>query len=78
MLALIKISKPEDVESAIKDAAKNHSNKPLLLEFELQYEANVWPIVPPGGSSHQMLGVDSCTLPLNPTEKKELEKIIKR
>ncbi len=74
----IKASKPEDVESIIKDAAKNHSNKPILIEFELQYEANVWPIVPPGGSSHQMLGVDSDTLPSNPTKKEELEKIIKR
>ena len=76
----IKISKPEDVEPAIKTALETCGNKqkPILLEFELQYEANVWPIVPPGGSSHQMLGIDSDTLPKNPTSKEELEKIIKR
>ena len=76
----IKISKPDDVESAIKTALETCGNKqkPILLEFELQYEANVWPIVPPGGSSHQMLGIDSDTLPKNPTSKEELEKIIKR
>ena len=75
----IKIKDPKDVESAIKDAAVGTCrDKPLLLEFELNYEANVWPIVPPGGSSHEMMGIDSATLPTKPTSKSELEKIIKR
>lgn len=72
-----KITNPEDVESVIKDAIQNY-NKPILLEFQINYEANVWPIVPPGGSSHEMMGIDSSTLPVNPTDKKDLEKILKR
>lgn len=72
----IKINKPEDVESAIETAAK--SKKSVLLNFEIHYEANVWPIVPPGGSSHEMMGIDADTLPAKPVNKTELEKNIKR
>lgn len=74
----IKIEKPEDVEKAIKDAAETYRGKPLLLEFLIQYEANVWPIVPPGGSSHEMMGIDADTLPGKPRSKSEIEKFIKR
>ncbi len=77
----IKISKPEDIESAIKTAVssvKEKSSKGILLEFELQYEANVWPIVPPGGSSHEMMGVDSNTLPGKPAKRNEIEKFLKK
>ena len=74
----IKIDKAEDVESAIKEAAGAYHGKPLLLEFQLHYEANVWPIVPPGGSNHEMMGIDAATIPLKPINKAELEKNIKR
>lgn len=72
----IKIEKPEEVEPAIQEAAK--LKKSILLQFEIHYEANVWPIVPPGGSSHEMLGIDADTLPAKPVSRSELEKIIKR
>ena len=72
----IKIDKPEGVESAIEEAVR--LKKPVLLNFEIHYEANVWPIVPPGGSSHEMMGIDSDTLPAKPVNKTELEKNIKR
>lgn len=72
----VKIEKPEEVEPAIKEAAK--SKKAILLNFEINYEANVWPIVPPGGSSHEMMGIDADTLPPLPINKSELEKFIKR
>src|SRR3989338_1816811 len=71
----IKIDKPEGVEPAIEEAVR--LKKPILLEFEIHYEANVWPIVPPGGSSHEMMGIDADTLP-KPVKKEELEKFIKR
>ena len=74
----IKITDPKDVESAIKNAAETCHSKSLLLEFELNYEANVWPIVPPGGSSHEMMGIDANTIPSKLVDKSELEKIIKR
>ena len=72
----LKIEKSQDVEGAIKEASK--TNKPILLNFELHYEANVWPIVPPGGSNHEMMGLNANTLPAKPTNKAELEKNIKR
>lgn len=63
----LKIEKPEDVELAIEEAVKTchgkSQQKPILLEFQLHYEANVWPIVPPGGSIHEMLGISANTLP---------------
>ena len=71
----IKIKDPKDVEKVIQEAAS--SKKPVLLDFEIHFEAKVWPIVPPGGSSHEMLGIDSDTLPM-PVKKEELEKFIKR
>ena len=71
-----KITDASKVESAIQEASK--SKKSVLLEFELHYEANVWPIVPPGGSSHEMMGADSKTIPDKPVKKSELEKNIKR
>ena len=72
----IKVNKPEEVEAAIEAAAK--SKQSVLLNFEIPYEANVWPIVPPGGSSHEMMGIDANTLPTKPVNKAELEKNIKR
>lgn len=72
-----KITSPKDVEKAIQDASKIKKGG-VLLEFEINYEANVWPIVPPGGSSHEMMGIDADTLPQKPVTKEELEKNIKR
>ncbi|OGI18827.1 MAG: acetolactate synthase, large subunit, biosynthetic type [Candidatus Melainabacteria bacterium RIFCSPHIGHO2_02_FULL_34_12] len=72
----IKIEDPSKVESAIEEAVR--LKKPILLEFVLSYEANVWPIVPPGGSNHEMMGISSNTLPQKPATKSELEKYIKR
>lgn len=71
-----KITDPKDVEPAIEEAYK--SKKGVLLDFELNYEANVWPIVPPGGSNHEMMGTNADTLPAKITDKKELEKYIKK
>ncbi|MBI2995464.1 MAG: biosynthetic-type acetolactate synthase large subunit [Candidatus Melainabacteria bacterium] len=79
----IRIEDPNDVESAIKEAVGAYHGtpcrgKPLLLDFKLHYEANVWPMVPPGSSSNEMMGISSNTLPAMPVNKAELEKKIKR
>jgi acetolactate synthase-1/2/3 large subunit len=71
----IKISDPSGVEPAIEEAVR--LKKFVLLEFELCYEANVWPIVPPGGSSHEMMGIDADTLPGKISSREDLEKNIK-
>lgn len=55
--------KPEtraDVEEIIKTAIEDEAA--TLIDFPMAYEMNVWPIVPPGASNMDMMGVDSCTL----------------
>ncbi len=56
--------KPEtrdDVEAVIKAALE--SDTAVVIDFPMAYEMNVWPIVPPGASNMDMMGIDSCTLP---------------
>lgn len=71
----LKITDPKGVEPAIEEAVR--LKQAVLLEFEIHYEANVWPIVPPGGSSHEMMGIDADTLPSKPVNRSELEKKLK-
>ncbi|MDD9898752.1 MAG: biosynthetic-type acetolactate synthase large subunit [Candidatus Melainabacteria bacterium] len=33
-----------------------------VIDVPMAYEMNVWPIVPPGASNMDMMGIDSCTL----------------
>jgi acetolactate synthase-1/2/3 large subunit len=55
--------KPEsraDVESVLKAALAD--TEATVIDFPMAYEMNVWPIVPPGASNMDMMGIDSCTL----------------
>lgn len=55
--------KPEtrqDVEAILKEAIE--SPIASVIDFPMAYEMNVWPIVPPGASNMEMMGIDSCTL----------------
>ena len=55
--------KPEtrdDVRDVIQKAFDNQ--EAVVIDFPMAYEMNVWPIVPPGASNMDMMGVDSCTL----------------
>ncbi len=55
--------KPEtraDVEAIFKTALAD--TEATVIDFPMAYEMNVWPIVPPGASNMDMMGIDSCTL----------------
>lgn len=47
------ISKPEEVVSALKEA--NATKGPILLDFHVSPEENVYPMVPPGASLDQII-----------------------
>lgn len=60
----LKGHKPEtraDVESILKAAIED--GEATVIDFPMAYEMNVWPIVPPGASNMDMMGIDNCTLP---------------
>ncbi len=50
----IRVTKPEEVKPALKKAIK--ANRPVLIDFIVEREENVFPMVPPGGAIHKMLG----------------------
>ena len=49
----IRVTKDAEIVPAIEKARSIHG--PVLIEFVIEPEANVWPIVPPGGSNSEML-----------------------
>ncbi|MBI4650289.1 biosynthetic-type acetolactate synthase large subunit, partial [Candidatus Desantisbacteria bacterium] len=49
----IRVTKPEDVENALKEAMKN--GKPTLLDFHVAREENVYPMVPAGAPLNEMI-----------------------
>jgi acetolactate synthase-1/2/3 large subunit len=50
----IRVTKPEEVKPALMEAGKS-KNRPVLIDFLIEHEANVWPMVPPGGANKDML-----------------------
>jgi acetolactate synthase I/II/III large subunit len=55
--------KPEsrkEVGEIIKEAFEMETA--CVIDCPMAYEMNVWPIVPPGASNMDMMGIDSCTL----------------
>ncbi len=49
-----------DVMEVLKEAFE--SEAAVVVDLPMAYEMNVWPIVPPGASNMDMMGIDSCTL----------------
>ena len=49
----IRVTKSKDIEKALKQAKKN-KNTPTLIEFIIDREVNVLPMVKPGNSLSQM------------------------
>ena len=39
--------------------AQSHTEGPTLIDFQINYEANVWPMVPPGAGLTEMVLEDS-------------------
>jgi acetolactate synthase I/II/III large subunit len=58
-----RVATPQNLKEILKNAIS--SNKPVILDLELHPEANVFPIVPPGGSNHRAEGIGMTTLPTN-------------
>jgi acetolactate synthase-1/2/3 large subunit len=55
----ILVTKPEDVRPAIEQAIQ--IEKPVVIDFHVSPEENVYPMVPPGGAINQMLDKESET-----------------
>lgn len=50
----------DELEEVLKEALNGEFA--AVVDCPMAYEMNVWPIVPPGASNMDMMGVDSCTL----------------
>lgn len=50
----IRVTKPEEIEDALLEA-KNNKKVPTIIEFIIEREANVMPMVPPGNSLSDMI-----------------------
>jgi len=51
----IRVTKNEEIEGALQ-AAFQVTDRPVIIDFWVEREANVYPMVPPGGSPLNMLG----------------------
>jgi acetolactate synthase-1/2/3 large subunit len=50
----IRVTKEEEISSALREAGKI-TDRPVILDFIIDEEANVWPMVPAGGANKDML-----------------------
>jgi len=50
----ITVEKPNEVEDALKEAVE--VDKPVVIDFHVEIEENVFPFVPPGKSLREVLG----------------------
>lgn len=50
----IRVTEAKDVKPALKKAIE--ANRPVVIDFVVEREENVFPMVPPGGAIHKMLG----------------------
>jgi len=50
----LRVTEPNEVKPALKKAIE--AKRPVLIDFVVEREENVFPMVPPGGAIHKMLG----------------------
>lgn len=50
----IRVEKEEDIVPAL-ERAKEVTDRPIVIDFLIAREANVWPMVPAGAGIHQMM-----------------------
>jgi acetolactate synthase-1/2/3 large subunit len=53
----LRVTKPSEVEPALRTALQE-TERPVMIDFRVAREANVFPMVPPGESLQNMLGGD--------------------
>ena len=51
----MRVTRVEEIEPALRRALEE-KDRPIMIDFRVEREANVFPMVPPGGSLHNMLG----------------------
>jgi len=50
----IRIAKPAEIAPALEEA-RRITDRPIFLDFQIEREANVWPMVPAGAGIHEMM-----------------------
>ncbi len=50
----IRVARPEEIAPALA-RAREVTDRPVFLDFLVQREANVWPMVPAGAGIHEMM-----------------------
>ncbi len=50
----LRVDRPEDVEKALKEAM-SINDRPVVIDFVVDREEDVYPMVPPGGALHEMI-----------------------
>ncbi len=50
----IRVRQPEEIQPALEEARKI-TNRPIFIDFQIDREANVWPMVPAGAGIHEMM-----------------------
>ena len=50
----LRVERPEDVEKALKEAM-SINDRPVVIDFVVDREEDVYPMVPPGGALHEMI-----------------------
>jgi acetolactate synthase-1/2/3 large subunit len=50
----IRIALPQQIEPALQEA-RRITDRPVFLDFQIEREANVWPMVPAGAGIHEMM-----------------------
>ena len=52
----LRAEKPSEVEPVLV-AAMRVTDRPVVMDFRIDREENVYPMVPPGGANNKMLGI---------------------
>ena len=50
----IRVKLPQEIEPALREA-RRITDRPVFLDFQIEREANVWPMVPTGAGIHEMM-----------------------
>lgn len=71
----VRTNNPENLEEIFTEAIK--SKQPVIIDLEMHPEANVYPIVPPGGSNHRAEGINLDTVPVHRSYEDYIEDVQK-
>jgi acetolactate synthase I/II/III large subunit len=50
----LRVSRPEEIAPAL-EKARRVTDRPVFIDFQIEREANVWPMVPAGAGIHEMM-----------------------